>query len=189
MREEIVLAAAGAFARRGFRSTTMTEIAAASGYTAASLYTYFKSKDEIFVALFQQLIADMLRTFDEPVPSGLDFGQRVELLLLRQYEMAEHRRDAFLLLISNMSEMPKECGNPAEGHQTFLQRFAKWMSANASEKELGDTPVEDAARALMGISQVWFKEWLIGVRKGRLTAAAPLVTKLFLHGVSGGSSR
>ena len=187
MREEIVLAAAGAFAKKGFRATTMNEIAAAAGYTAASLYTYFKSKDEIFVALFQQLVGEMLSTFDEPVPSGLDFGQRVELLLLRQYELAERRRDAFFLLISNMSEMPKECGGPEDGHTQFVDRFATWMRENAGEKDLGETSADDAARVLMGVSQIWFKEWLLGVRKGRLSDAAPAVTNFFLHGVSGAS--
>lgn len=185
MRYEIVQAAAGAFARRGFRATTMNEIAAAAGYTAASLYTYFKSKDEIFVALFQELVAEMLSTFDEPVPSGLDFGQRVELLLLRQYELAERRRDAFFLLISNMSEMPKGCGAPADGHQQFHRRFTEWMRENATAKDLGETSVDDAARVLMGVSQIWFKEWLLGVRKGRLSDAAPVVTSFFLRGVSG----
>ena len=189
MREEIVLAAAGAFARKGFRATTMHEIAAAAGYTAASLYTYFKSKDEIFAAIFLQLMAEMLATFDEPAPSGLDFGQRVELLLLRQYEVAERRRDAFNVLVNAMPEMPKECGNPAEGHQLFLQRFPKWVRENAGSADLGATSVDDAARFLMGVSHSWFKEWLLGRRKTRLADAAPLVTRFFLHGVSGGRSR
>lgn len=189
MREEIVLAAAETFARKGYRAATMAEIAAAAGYTAPSLYTYFKSKEEIFRALLQQLIAEMLATFEEPAPSGLAFGQRVELLLLRQYEVAERRRDAFNVLVNAMPEMPKNCGNPAEGHLLFLEGFSKWVSANAGPGDLGATSTDDAARFLMGVSQAWFKEWLLGRRKTRLAAAAPLVTRFFLHGVSGGRSR
>jgi AcrR family transcriptional regulator len=47
IREDIVEAAARAFSRHGHRRVTMQDIAREAGYTAASLYTYFRSKKEI----------------------------------------------------------------------------------------------------------------------------------------------
>jgi AcrR family transcriptional regulator len=46
----ILLAAATAFAERGFHATTTRDIAAAAGLSPAALYVYFRSKEEV---LFQ----------------------------------------------------------------------------------------------------------------------------------------
>lgn len=189
MREEILWAAAEVFARRGYRAATMQEIAKAAGYTAASLYTYFASKEEIFRALLQTLKAEMMATFDEPAPSGLSFPQRLELLLLRQYDVTERRRNALNLLMQYASEVaPDELSPASDGHTAFANAFSRWMKENASEGDLGETPVAEAAILLMGISHTYFIEWLTGRHKGRLTEAAPHVVRFFLHGVTGGRS-
>ena len=189
MREEILWAAAEVFARRGYRAATMQGIAKAAGYTAASLYTYFRSKEEIFRALLDMLRAEMLATFDEPIPSGLTFAQRLELLLLRQYEMSERRKTAITLLLQHASEAaPEELSPASAGHAEFSVAFTRWIRKNAGEGDLGETPPEEAAVLVMGISHTFFVEWLVGRRKGRLTEAAPHVVRFFLHGVTGGRS-
>ena len=41
------------FAKNGFEATTMNEIATASGKGRRTLYTYFSSKEEIYLAVIQ----------------------------------------------------------------------------------------------------------------------------------------
>ena len=41
------------FAKNGFENTTMNEIAVSSSKGRRTLYTYFKSKEEIFMAVIQ----------------------------------------------------------------------------------------------------------------------------------------
>lgn len=53
-RKQILDAAARCFAARGFHQTTMQEITAASGMSAGGLYRYFKTKDDIIVAIAEQ---------------------------------------------------------------------------------------------------------------------------------------
>lgn len=189
MREEIVLAAAEAFAKKGYRATTMQEIAAASGYTAASLYTYFKSKEEIFRGIISDLKLELLETFDERLPAGLTFAQRLELLLLRQYDLSERRRSAIQLILSTTSEVaPEELSPASDGHLAFCSSFETWLEANATSEDLGDASCEEAARVLMGISHAFFQDWILGRLDGRLTDVAPRVVSYFLHGISGDRS-
>jgi AcrR family transcriptional regulator len=61
---QILEAAEAVFARRGYRGTTMGDIAGAVGFTQPALYRYFASKEELFMgalALRQQEIADRYR--------------------------------------------------------------------------------------------------------------------------------
>jgi AcrR family transcriptional regulator len=59
-REEILDAAGELFTTRGFASTSTRTIAEAVGVRQASLYHYFKTKDEILSALLDQTIAPTL---------------------------------------------------------------------------------------------------------------------------------
>lgn len=189
MRQEIVMAAAEAFAKKGYRATTMQEIAAAAGYTAASLYTYFKSKEEIFRAIVKNLKADLLGTYRERLPAGLSFAQRLELLLLRQYELSERRKTAIQLILSTTSEVaPEELSPASDGHKAFCDAFEAWMAEHASPKDLGGATPQEAARVLMGISHAFFQDWILGRLDGRLSDAAPRVVSYFLHGIAGDRS-
>lgn len=56
-RAQIKTAALGLFLKKGFKSTTIADIAAASGVNRASLYDYVKNKDHILELLFQDMHA------------------------------------------------------------------------------------------------------------------------------------
>lgn len=56
-REQILHAAAEAFAARGFRGATTREIAARVGITEAALYRHFPSKEAIYAAILDTKIA------------------------------------------------------------------------------------------------------------------------------------
>ena len=51
-REQILHAAQGCFARRGYHATTMEDIAAAAGSAKGAAYSYFDGKEAIFLALY-----------------------------------------------------------------------------------------------------------------------------------------
>ncbi len=63
-REDILNAAVRAFARTGYQSVTMRDIAREAGYTAAALYTYFDNKQEILAALVKVVIDEFLEAVD-----------------------------------------------------------------------------------------------------------------------------
>ncbi len=68
--QQILQAASGCFARRGFHQTTMQDIAEAAGLTAGALYRYFGSKDELIVALVaedqRQVLERISAVLEEP---------------------------------------------------------------------------------------------------------------------------
>jgi AcrR family transcriptional regulator len=54
--EQIIDAAAAVFARKGFFTTAMADIASAAGIGKGTLYVYFPSKDDLFFAVFQRFM-------------------------------------------------------------------------------------------------------------------------------------
>lgn len=63
-REKIVSAATQLFMEKGVASTTVDEIAKASGYSKATLYVYFENKEEIFFSLVNKHMKNLYETIN-----------------------------------------------------------------------------------------------------------------------------
>jgi AcrR family transcriptional regulator len=56
-REYLLQAAAQVFAERGFHAATLDEVAAAAGFTKGAVYSNFKNKEDLFLALLEDAYA------------------------------------------------------------------------------------------------------------------------------------
>jgi AcrR family transcriptional regulator len=72
--EKLILAAEAIFTRDGFANAKLEDIAEHAGHTRGAIYAHYKSKEDLFLALFEQRmtvkIAEFRRFFDKPVPPG-----------------------------------------------------------------------------------------------------------------------
>jgi AcrR family transcriptional regulator len=64
-REQIVAAGWRCVAREGFHKTSMADIIRESGLSAGAVYLYFASKDDIIVAIAEQVVAGADQIFDD----------------------------------------------------------------------------------------------------------------------------
>jgi AcrR family transcriptional regulator len=183
-REGIVEAAMRAFARSGLQGTTMHDIACEAGYTAASLYTYFKSKQEIVEAMSNHLTDEYLQVFEDPMPSGLSFRQRFELLLHRHLQVADKRRNLFPLLSSD-DPCPR---SPQDQlfHANFERRIAglaDWLGRNAKPQDLAGYDAKIVARLVFGMAFGLFHQFSDQGGDSFLSCA-PIITEFLFHGIS-----
>lgn len=185
-RVAILEAAAGAFAKKGVERTTMQDIARESGYTAASLYAYFPGKVAIVEGLLALLHRELVETFELPLPPGLAFAQSLELLVRRQLELAEKRRDAMSVFI--------ECGHSVRsiefvrgeaGFDVYVPLMAAWFARTAGPRDLGTLGPDEAAVCFAGLTHGFFHRWLRAGEAHPLSTLAHYLVQLFLHGVRG----
>jgi len=66
-RRRVLAESAAIFSRRGFRATSMNEIAAAVGLSKPTLYHYFRSKEELLVRLYSDVLDESLMLGRETV--------------------------------------------------------------------------------------------------------------------------
>lgn len=69
-RRQILDAAAGCFARNGFHATSMTDIQAAAGLSTGGVYRHFAGKDNIIVALTNQVVDSMVERLRDTAEEG-----------------------------------------------------------------------------------------------------------------------
>jgi AcrR family transcriptional regulator len=184
VRREILLAAAGVFARHGYAAATLTDLAEAAGYAPPSLYRYFRSKEEIFSSLVELLKLELHGTFDLPVDRGLPLAARVEALLRAQIEMVRARRDIFTMLMATRPlSQPGKAPLPdlRAGRAFYEASMTAWLRRHVARRELRCS-FELAARALTGISQAFHSCHADGADQAPAAEEARQVVDLALHG-------
>jgi AcrR family transcriptional regulator len=90
-RELLLRAAAGLVAERGFHAVGIADIGAAAGVTGSAIYRHFGSKEAILVALFDQVLDELLvgarravelsRPLDELIDRHAEFAMRERALI------------------------------------------------------------------------------------------------------------
>lgn len=187
-REEILSAAARAFARE--EHPTMDDIAKEAGFSAPSLYTYFKSKEEICDAVLQQIRQDMLKTFEEPVPQGLRPAARIELLLRRHLSVVDAHSDAYRMLVrvsNDCQSVRKREKSKAGFVAQFAKAFVGWAEAAGLSDEFGGCSAEDAGYAYWGILHGFLLRWLNRSPQAALLDDAQIIVNFMVYGMSGRS--
>jgi AcrR family transcriptional regulator len=91
-RERVLAAAVEIFSRRGFRGTSMNDIAAEVGLSKPTLYHYFRNKEELLVRIYSDVLDDNVRTAREIVAAAsTPLAALRELLVARVVYSAENR--------------------------------------------------------------------------------------------------
>lgn len=67
--DEILSAALELFTEKGFAATRMDDVAKLAGISKGTLYNYFESKESIFHAVVQELIAPQIEAFESMIAS------------------------------------------------------------------------------------------------------------------------
>ena len=99
-REEILGAARRVFATRGFRGTTIADIAEEADVALGTIYLYFVSKEDVFAALnqrFNELITAALTN----VPPATSLDETVRLRINNVFATCAQNRDLVRLVVLN----------------------------------------------------------------------------------------
>jgi AcrR family transcriptional regulator len=102
-RAEIMNAAVSIFAKKGYRDTTLEEIATTSEFGKGTIYNYFKSKEDIYSAIIDDVSAnlyDIIQQADSETKNSKDFF-KLHSKLVFQYCVG--KRDAFIIYIREIA--------------------------------------------------------------------------------------
>lgn len=105
-REEILKAALDVFTEKGYGAATMPEIAKAAGIAAGTLYLYYPSKRELFVAVVKDFIAVVpLVNRLSQMPSG-DFPAILKTIIKDRFDLIKN--PSFVRVPLLMSEVQRD---------------------------------------------------------------------------------
>jgi AcrR family transcriptional regulator len=119
-RDQIKQAALKIFARRGFAGTKTSVIAVEAGISEGLIYRYFKSKDELFTELVQELMEEARREIEHihQLP-GSPFEQ---IKAFTQSMIEENNKNAFMLILQarKADDVPEKVAQILEQNSASL---------------------------------------------------------------------
>jgi AcrR family transcriptional regulator len=92
-RDELLAIAGRLFAQRGFKNTTVRDIADAAGIQSGSLYHHFDSKESMVDELLRTFQTALFLTYDEILDSDLDAGAKVDAVVRASFDAIEQHHD------------------------------------------------------------------------------------------------
>jgi AcrR family transcriptional regulator len=126
-REKILKAALEVFARKGY-AATIPEIAEAAGVAAGTIYIYYPSKRELFIAVIRNLIIttpllDLIAKL--PRDSDEDIGSTFKQIMYDRFDLIDS--ELMSRMPSLMAEVQRDPELKALWNEKFLQPFLTQM--------------------------------------------------------------
>lgn len=107
-REQILDVAVQVFARNGFHSTSMNDVAEAAGVTKPVLYQHFDSKQDLYLALLDAVGTRMITAITKQTAGAATGRAQTELGFGAYFHWVADDHDAFLLLFGSRSNRDEE---------------------------------------------------------------------------------
>lgn len=107
-REQILDVAVQVFARNGFHSTSMNDVADAAGVTKPVLYQHFDSKQDLYLALLDEVGNRMIISITKATTGATSGRSQTELGFRAYFQWVADDHDAFLLLFGSRSNRDEE---------------------------------------------------------------------------------
>ena len=134
-REELLAIAARLFAEKGFRATTVRDIADAAGILSGSLYHHFDSKESMVDEILSSFQEELFGQYDEILASGDDARTRLERAVRVSFDAIDRHHDEVAIFQNDA------------GYLLTFDRFAYLGERNKQSRAVWLTLLQDGVDA------------------------------------------
>lgn len=183
-RAQLLSVARDVFAANGYHATAMDEIAERAGVSKPVLYQHFPGKLELYIALLEDNVEQLVAEVTKAMKSTTDNKQRVYNAVAAYYDFVSADSGAFRMVFESDLR-----GEPAV--QAAVER-----AMSACVRAITDTITADAglppakaqllASGLVGMSQVSARYWQDNHTAIDRDEAVALIAQLAWRGIGGG---
>jgi len=185
-RKQILDAAEKVFTQRGFNKARMDDIVTESGLSKGALYWYYKSKDEIILALMDRFFAGEMQVEEELFSTEGDARQQLEVFFdavfkdIRRFEERMSLGYEFLSLAARTEEVRDAIRGYYRRYQAILSQI---IQQGIDSGEFIPIDPDDAATAAISILEGMALLWFIDPEILDWDRIGDLPTRIFLQGI------
>lgn len=160
-RSGIVAEAARLFDEQGYHNSSMEAIAERVGLAKPSLYHYFRAKDEILLAIHNEMIELILARHEERVAAGIgSCGDELKEMMGDVISLMETHPGHLRIFFEHQRELPSSFRVPVrEERNRFRDELAELIRRGISSGEFRPVDVPLTTMAILGMAN-WTYQWL-----------------------------
>lgn len=188
-RRDILRAGERVFVRKGFHAATVEEIAQEAEFAVGTLYNFFKSKEELYSRIFENLVREFMEEFEKKVFSESDPRVAIAKLIETQFRIFEEHR-AFARIVFEISPdgpisieriLPKDIRELRDRH---IERVTGIFAEGIRRGQFDDVDPLYLALSLDGVIHSFFTYWLRTEPKESLDVRTSKLQDMFLSRIS-----
>ena len=182
-RRQLLDAAREVFVARGYHAAAMDEIADRAGVSKPVLYQHFPGKQELYLALLDESVEELVGLVRDALSSTTDNKQRVPATFRAFFDFVGGTGEAFRLVFeSDLSNEPEVRARLNRTTRAVADMISQFIREDAG---LSDEEAHLLGMALVGMAQVSARYWLSTDRAIPKEAAEQLLARLAWRGISG----
>jgi TetR/AcrR family acrAB operon transcriptional repressor len=192
-RQRLLDAALTVFSKQGYDATRLEDIADEAEVTRGAIYHHFGGKVELYNALVQERFAGANQVIQDVMTEEGTPLQILRRLMVRSLEYLEEDSDyrAVQELVSFktaiLPELEEGIRMKNEGTNAFIQHLAQMVEQGIATGEIrANVKPDDAALAIIGLTNGLSLIWLMDQKRFSLKARAEDVVDTFLQGLIAG---
>jgi AcrR family transcriptional regulator len=180
-RESLLAAAADEFGRVGLERANVDAISVRAGYAKGTVYNYFASKEDLFLAVVERASTDAVASAPEP-SAGRPRERVVAALEAFCGWVRDHDSFARVLVRECLMGTPSMYPRVIRAEQPLVEALGSILAAlPPSQRVRHDVPPHVLALALAGLTDLALAQhWTSGGTEPSLTEIPELVTTLLL---------
>jgi len=162
VRQKIIDAASELYVKKGFKATSIEEIAEKAGVTIPVTYQYIKNKSEIM----RLIMEDMLSIFKENLVSQLkgisDPEEKLSIAISLYFRMLDQQQDKVLLMYQKSSSLDKESKSRIMSMEVELSKIFGDIIEDGIKKGVfkDDINVDVVSYNIIMLAHMWsLKRW------------------------------
>jgi AcrR family transcriptional regulator len=183
-RAQLLTAAQDVFASNGYHAAGMDEIAERAGVSKPVLYQHFPGKLELYMALLDMHVDELIRRVTGAMENTTDNKIRVRNAVSAYFDFVDEESQAFRLVFeSDLRGEPAVQDAIERATDVSVRAITATITADAG---LDETRARLLAVGLVGASQVAARSWLAAHRPIPKEEAVALISTLTWKGIGGG---
>jgi AcrR family transcriptional regulator len=163
-REQLILDVAGVvFAREGYYSASMDEIASLADVSKPMLYAYFDSKEGLYVAYVDRTGRELLSRLESAAAGDLRPVERLRPRIIEFLTFVEEHRDGWRVLfgaVSSSRPLADEVAELRERIASAVRRMLETAVGGVSRSGLSGPASDALAHAIVGAGESLANWWL-----------------------------
>ena len=182
-RRQLLDAALEVFVSQGYHAAAMDEIAERAGVSKPVLYQHFPGKLDLYLALLDQSVDELVETVRAALRSTTDNKQRVAATFSAYFGYMDSEGQAYRLVFeSDLSNEAAVRDRLERGQRECAEMISPMVRQDAG---LDDDEAHLVSVGMVGLAQVTARYWLSARDHIPREAAEQLVARLAWRGISG----
>jgi AcrR family transcriptional regulator len=153
-REQLLQVARTVFARRGFHTVTMDDVAREAGVTKPILYDHFPSKRDLYRGLLEGDLAALKEKIRHALESSRGNRERIRASFQAYFDFVDEEGEGFRLLMQEAAGAEREFRDLIADFREGVLAEVTELILRESQGRLDRREAEDVALGLIGMAEM-----------------------------------